>query len=527
MDYGGDAIENGSDGWNDDRQENEEKIGADGWNKVKNIEVLEEGGEGEMSEDAEGKTATKGPQRHTEYVTGQETPIMTKKDVSTTDPQDNREMRERHREVLSTDNVPPVAIPQRDAVELSSSISGRAAAQAMAMGSVEDTQSTKSSFRRAALENLFQMIDADGDGLLSKREIVRAFALNHNLHDKLSAIPGLGDALKPSQLRAAIKNMDTDKNNAISVEEWVDYVEDCVDTTKLISAFEMALSASKAKTIPKGKSDPNRGVNKTEDRQLVPLDLLLENFDHTIVGASSVESLRNQITRTAGILSGDLSILISRDDWLDVAFSIMNSEDDKVELQKEQKERGDEEYKDKSEDGMCKPESRDLGQGTGEHVKHENDVNDTYLGSNLPQELATAAQSTTATQLALDAMKEQLSDDVYTTATDLNKEACGKTERELLLDGVLRRHSPKSLIKTAREAEALRIMLTLIDAQKALKTYIVDSLGIQPPIDEDGYLKKDSLVVSSLVKAVTDAVTADEHCQADTSPQRLFDKINE
>eukprot|EP00946_MAST-07B_sp_MAST-7B-sp1_P003482 g3482.t1 len=430
MDYGRDAIESGSAGWNEDRLEDEGSLAGDGWDEVEDLEALEEAGKGKEAEEAEGKTATTGPQRHSEYVTGQEIPISTKKDVSTDDPQENREMQERHRGALSANDSSKVSTHKCDTAEPRSCVPGRVAAQAMATGSVEDnkklrslntspkhpSQSIQSSFRRAALENLFQMIDANGDGLLSKREIVRAFALNRSLHDKISAIPGLGDALKPSQLRAAIKNMDTDKNNAISVEEWVDYVEDCVDTTKLISAFEIALSASEANTSPEEKSDPNRGVNKTEDRQLVPLDLLLKNFDHTIVGASSVESLRNQITRTAGVLSGDLSILISRDDWLDVAFSIMNREDDEDELQKEQKEPKYEEHKDSNEDGMCNPESHHLSQRIGENVNHENDVDDINLGSNLPPELAMAAQSVTATQLVLNAMKEQLSEDVYTTA---------------------------------------------------------------------------------------------------------------
>ena len=536
--------------------------------------------------------------------------------------------------------------------------------------------SNRSNFRRDALEKLFRQIDANGDGTLSKREIIRAFALDRSLQDKIAAIPGLGDSLKPSQLRAAVKDMDVDKNNSVSLDEWVDYIEDCVDTTLLMSAFETAVIATRVKaSLQPGKSaKAGTGLDETGNAQhLVSLDVLLEHFDHTIVGASSLDNLRKQITRRAGVMSGDLSILISQDDWLDVAFSIMNREDDEEEQDQREDELVQEELVDEKPGGNVSNEAIQEGSAKIERPRkqkkeedEEEDVAD--LGSDLPPALATAAQSAPTTQLVLDAMKKQLSLEVYTTATALNKDTCGKTEREMLLDGVLRRHSPQALITTAKEAEGLRIMvdaaigasnvqngqgdlmqemlqqfklglsaesrhrsdselepnhrrencsnsspcnhrtregaqvsgsgdqertvvqnnmsptscrrrrgldlvfllaepasqhhskmfglgrrqrlanhvsarckLTLVDAQTALRAYVGDSAvkrsrngdrnrlqylletasSVEPTVDGDGYLKKDSMVVSSMLKAVTDAVAADESRRGKKSPSAL------
>ena len=161
----------------------------------------------------------------------------------------------------------------------------------------EEKLKSNSFLRRSAIEKLFKQIDTNMDGVLSK-EIVRALALNRSLQDNLAAIPGLGEHLKPSKLRAAIKSMNIDKHNAISLEEWVDYVEDVVDTSMLMKAFETAAATSKL-TRSTASHDDDKDL-----KIVAPLDVLLDNFDCTIVGASSPEILRKQITQTVGHMNG-------------------------------------------------------------------------------------------------------------------------------------------------------------------------------------------------------------------------------
>jgi hypothetical protein len=115
---------------------------------------------------------------------------------------------------------------------------------------------TLTSSRRNQLWEILKEIDKENTGGLSKVQVVRAFSLNSNLKERLLRVPKLGEMTVP-KLRLCIKEMEGANDQSIEIDEWIDYIEDLVDTSILVLAFD--------KIVPSGN-------------KLCPIEPLIKEF---------------------------------------------------------------------------------------------------------------------------------------------------------------------------------------------------------------------------------------------------------
>ena len=78
--------------------------------------------------------------------------------------------------------------------------------------------------RQISLTTCFNLIDVNGDGILSKKEIIRAITLNRSVQDQLRKLHNKSNALHPSRIRGAIQRMDSNNDGLIYLDEWVNYM---------------------------------------------------------------------------------------------------------------------------------------------------------------------------------------------------------------------------------------------------------------------------------------------------------------
>ena len=83
-----------------------------------------------------------------------------------------------------------------------------------------------------AVAALFARIDRNGDGSLSRKELVRALATDDNVRDMCEQLPGLADRLHPSRIRASISSMDIDGDSRITLEEFQKFVVQVAEDSK-------------------------------------------------------------------------------------------------------------------------------------------------------------------------------------------------------------------------------------------------------------------------------------------------------
>ena len=167
------------------------------------------------------------------------------------------------------------------------------------------TTATAAAARRAALVDLFNSIDTNHDGQLSPKEIVRAFSLSSDLQKKLSQVPSL-NGLTASRLRICIKEMEGDKNEAIELSEWIDYIEDVVDTALLVSVFDSV------------ETNADNTTNMKNVEQIIHEFNKQSNIQEQHSTSKLLTTIQSKIQ------SVNESGLISRDDWMDVAFEYLN-----------------------------------------------------------------------------------------------------------------------------------------------------------------------------------------------------------
>ena len=164
--------------------------------------------------------------------------------------------------------------------------------------------------RRQGLVELFHSVDANHDGSISRMELVRALSLDGNLKAMLSSIPGLGNEMTTARLRKCLKEMDGDKNESIDQFVFIDYIEDIADTAMLVTAFD--------------------AVELDAETDMAPIDDVIKEFDrHQHLGVSTIHLLH---TIKEEVESARELGMISKDDWMDVAFQHLNdlTDDEKV-----------------------------------------------------------------------------------------------------------------------------------------------------------------------------------------------------
>jgi len=83
--------------------------------------------------------------------------------------------------------------------------------------------------RQISLTTCFNLIDVNGDGILSKKEIIRAITLNRSVQDQLRKLHNKSNALHPSRIRGAIQRMDSNNDGLIYLDEWVNYMDQLAD----------------------------------------------------------------------------------------------------------------------------------------------------------------------------------------------------------------------------------------------------------------------------------------------------------
>lgn len=75
-----------------------------------------------------------------------------------------------------------------------------------------------------SVSELFSLIDRNGDGSLSRKELVRALATDDRVRQRVHSLPGLGEQLHPSRIHASIALMDEDGDSRVSLQEFHDFV---------------------------------------------------------------------------------------------------------------------------------------------------------------------------------------------------------------------------------------------------------------------------------------------------------------
>ena len=83
--------------------------------------------------------------------------------------------------------------------------------------------------RNIALSTIFNLIDKNNDGTLSKKEIMKALSLDPTVQEELHKLPGMSSVLHPSKIKSAIKSMDKDNDGKISKGEFCSYINQVAD----------------------------------------------------------------------------------------------------------------------------------------------------------------------------------------------------------------------------------------------------------------------------------------------------------
>jgi hypothetical protein len=348
--------------------------------------------------------------------------------------------------------------------------------------------------RRTALVAIFNSIDTDNTGSLSKKEVIRALALQTELQQQLAGVPRLGSKMTVSKLRLCIKEMDGAIDAPIEIDEWLDYIEDLADTSILVFTFDAV--------EPSGSTEG-----------MASIDRLVEEYRVQLVPTVPPTDLIDVLEQHAS------DRLISKNDWIEVAFQHMNdvqlTEEEltdmktaAVELQdidggkplpvtprvmqsvvhkivdnavssavqgaakrnvdsgnKEKKqgkakEENDDDDSDDDDDDLSKLKTNIAHKNKQmEEAKNNRVQKPMALGTQLPDSLQQAAKAIKMSLYALDAMSPQLPTDIVSVASRLLKESGSATEREIILDGIIRRLSTKELIKQANEASQMRKMV--------------------------------------------------------------------
>ena len=456
------------------------------------------------------------------------------------------------------------------------------------------TTATAAAARRAALVDLFNSIDTNHDGQLSPKEIVRAFSLSSDLQKKLSQVPSL-NGLTASRLRICIKEMEGDKNEAIELSEWIDYIEDVVDTALLVSVFDSVEtnadnttnmknveqiihefnkqsniqeqhSTSKLLTTIQSKiqSVNESGLISRDDwmdvafeylndiEQVEVVDDVVDEKDNNIVTNISVQPIKSITTTVPPLLplippqqQPDISLLKVECDMMhdltlapiqnasemycDVCGDILGEDgeehfvcrtcewsictecvkskyaqelDDQVNKVINKKEEAEEE----EEQPMQQTESEtdanvketttlppspiplSIQQTKPETEEKENQNEEATtppfpnleeLGMNLPTPLVNAAKHKTTALAALDVMASNFDIETVNVYQQLLNDTGSTTEREIVLDGIIRRIEPSILKKYANEAAQMRIMVDLAIQQSSSEGSILDSSNLK------------------------------------------------
>ena len=89
----------------------------------------------------------------------------------------------------------------------------------------------------------FDLIDRDGDGSLSRKELMRALATDDQVRRCVQELPGLAERLHPSRIRASIESMDSDGDSVITPEEFQSFVAQVAEDYKFDALRARAAAA--------------------------------------------------------------------------------------------------------------------------------------------------------------------------------------------------------------------------------------------------------------------------------------------
>ena len=76
-----------------------------------------------------------------------------------------------------------------------------------------------------AIVDIFNCIDKDSNGVLEKREVLRAFVFDPAIIKKVHAFPSLEPFLLPSQFQSSFQKLQTKKDGRITLVEFTEFTK--------------------------------------------------------------------------------------------------------------------------------------------------------------------------------------------------------------------------------------------------------------------------------------------------------------